>query len=134
MPTTTLTTTLRVDAAANAAAGISLAAAGGWLAAPVGLASGWPLRLVGLALVVYGIENLLVSRRISGPGLATLVAIDLLFAIAVVGLAVQDPTGAATWARWGMALVASVSAAFGIAKTAGLRSLADATDPRSAVG
>lgn len=127
----TLTTTLRLDAAANALAGLSLAAAGGWLAAPAGLASAWPLRLAGLALVVYAIENFLVSRRTSRPGLAALVAIDLAFAVAVLGLATQDPTGAATWLRWGMVLVASVSATFGAVKITGLRSLAGGTRPRS---
>ena len=69
---------LRLDAAANALAGLTLMVAGGWLATPLGLGSAW---------------------------------------------AILDPTSADTWMRWAMVGVADLSAASGIAKLLGLRSL-----------
>lgn len=123
MGTHTLERILRLDAAANALAGTALVAAGGWLAAPLGLASAWPIRIAGLALVAYGVENLLVARRTSTGGLTGLIAVDLVFAVAVLGVAIADPTSAETWARWALAGVADLSAAFGIAKLFGLRTL-----------
>lgn len=117
----TLTRILRFDAAANVLAGAGLVVAGGWLAAPVGSGSSWPIRLAGLALVVYGVENLLVARRTTTAGLTSLIVVDLVFALVVLGIAVADPTSAETWARWAMAGIADVSAVFGIAKFIGLR-------------
>lgn len=123
MNTDTLTRILRFDAAANVLGGIGLAAAGGWLAGPIGLTSAWPIRIVGLALVVYGVENLLVARRTSPGALTGLVVVDLAFAVGVLTVAIADPTGAETWARWTLAGIADLSAAFGIAKIVGMRSL-----------
>lgn len=131
MEPNTLTRTLRLDAAINATTGITLMAAGGWLAGPLGLAPSWPVRAVGLVLVVYAIENLFVSRRMSAAGLLTLIAVDLLFAVAVLGLAIDDPTGAATWVRGGLVVVAGASAAFGIAKITGLGPLSHAAGART---
>lgn len=126
MNTQTRTRILRLDAAANVLSGTALAVAGGLLAAPLGLATAWPVRIVGLALIVYGAENLLVARRTSRGGLTALIAADLAFAVVMATVAIADPTGAETWARWGLVGVADVSAAFGIAKVIGLRSLATA--------
>lgn len=123
MHTHTLTTLLRLDAAANVAGAIALFAAAAWLAGPIGLGSTWPLWLVAVLFVVNGIENALVARRTTTAGLTGLVAVDLVFAIAVLGIAVTDPTGAETWARWGMAGLAGITAAVGIAKVVGRRSL-----------
>lgn len=121
MRTHTLTTVLKADAAANVLGGIALIAAGGALAGPVGIATAWPIRLVGIALIVYGIENLLVSRRLTVGGLTSLAAVDLVFAVAVLGLAIVDPTSAETWIRWAFVVVAELSATMGIAKILGLR-------------
>lgn len=127
MNTHTLTRILRLDAAANVLAGLVLVAAAGWLAEPVGLGSGWPIRIAGVALVVYGVENLVVARRTSSgtssAGLTGLIVVDLVFAAAALGVAVADPTAAETWARWALVAVADLSAVFGIAKIVGLRSL-----------
>lgn len=118
-----LTRILRLDAAANVLAGLVLLAAAGWLAGPLGLGTAWPIRICGVALVVYGVENLVVARRTTSAGLAGLIAVDLVFAAAALGVAVADPTAADTWARWALVGVADLSAAFGIAKILGLRAL-----------
>lgn len=123
MSTTTLTTVLRLDAVANVLAGIVLVAASSWLAQPLGLGSAWPVVVGGLALVAYGVENQLVARRPSSTGLTALITVDLAFAAAALAVALADPTGAETWARWALAGVADLSAMFGIAKVVGLRSL-----------
>jgi Na+/H+ antiporter NhaA len=123
MHPTTLTRTLRIDAAANALAGAVLVAAGGWLATPLGLAAGWPLRFVGAALAAYGAENLLVARRPTAVTLTGLVVVDLLFGAAVLVVAIANPTAAEGWARWTLAAAADLSLAFGVMKLFGLRSL-----------
>lgn len=130
MGTHTLTRILRLDAAANVVAGAGIVAASGWLAGPLGLGSGWPLLVVGLALVAYGMENLAVSHRTSAAGLTALIFVDLTFAAVVLGIAIVDPTSAETWTRWSLAAVADLSAVFGIAKFVGLRGLGP--EPREA--
>ena len=112
---------LRLDAAANALAGIGLVAGAGVLHAPLGLDAAWPVVVAGLALAVYGLENLLVARRPTTAGLRALIAVDLGFAAAVLAVAVADPTGAETWLRWSLVAVADLSAAFGVVKLLGLR-------------
>lgn len=121
MNTATLTRILRLDAAANALAGAGLVLAGAWLATPLGVGSAWPIRIAGIALAVYGVENLLVARRLSHAGLTALIVVDLAFAIVVTGIAVADPSAAETWARWALVAIADISAVFGIAKIVGLR-------------
>lgn len=123
MNTQKLTRILRLDAGANVLAGLVLLAAAGWLADPLGLGTAWPIRIAGVALVVYGVENLAVARRTSSAGLTGLIVVDLVFAAAALAVAVADPTGAETWARWALVAVADLSAVFGIAKILGLRTL-----------
>lgn len=123
MKTTTLTRVLHLDAGANALAGIALIVVAGWVAGPLGLGSAWPVRLLGLALTIYGVENLLVARRTTTAGLAALIAIDLGFAAAALGVAIADPTAAEPWARWLLVGVADLSATMGVVKLLGLRSL-----------
>lgn len=130
MNTDRLDSILRLDAAANALAGVALVAAAGLLTEPLGLTSAWAVVVTGLLLGGYGIENLLVARRTTPAGLRALVAVDLGFAAAVLAFAIADPTGAETWMRWSLVAVADLSAAFGIAKMLGLRGL-DATRPAS---
>lgn len=117
-----LTNLLRLDAAANVLGGLGLLAAGGWLADPLGLGAGWPLWLVGVLFLVNGAENALVARRTTTGGLTGLIATDLGFALAVLGVVVADPTGAQPWARWAMAGLAALTAGVGIVKIVGLRS------------
>ena len=131
MRTGTLTNLLKLDAAANVAGGVALLAAGTWLADPLGLGSVWPLWLVGVVFLVNGAGNWLVGRNPTRGGLIGLIGVDLAFAVAVLGIAIADPTGAETWARWGLAGLADVVAAVGIAKIVGLRSLSSAADSRS---
>lgn len=123
MNTNTLVTTLRLDASANAAAGLGLAVAGGWLAPHLGIPAGWPLRVAGVVLLVYAYENAIVARRPTRSGLLGLVAVDVGFAVAVLGAALGDPTGAATPARWGLAAIALASLGFGAAKQLARRHL-----------
>lgn len=114
---------LRLDGAANLLAGIGLIVTAGLLADPLGLDSGWPVAGVGLALGVYGVENLLVARRTTPTALRALIAVDLGFAVAVTAFAMVDPTAAETWMRWALVATAVLSADFGIAKFLGLRAL-----------
>lgn len=132
MPAHRLATILHLDGAANLAAGAVLFIAGGWLAEPLGLASGWPLRLLGVLLVAYGVENHLVARRPSVRGLTGLAVVDVGFAIGVVALAVGDPTGAEAWARGALVAVGFASLGFGLAKFAGRRVVSAAPARRRA--
>jgi ABC-type sulfate transport system permease component len=118
-----LTRLLRLDAVANLAGGAGLAAASGLLAPALGLTAPWPLVAVGVALVAYGELQWVVARR-AEPGkraVGAVIAVDLLFAVAVLDLALANPFGADPWARWLLAAVADLSALVGLAKWYGLR-------------
>lgn len=119
---TLLTRTLQLDGVANAAAGVALIPAAGWLSGPTGVEA-MPLRIIGLVLIAYGIENLLVARTPTRRGVAGLAAVDLVFAAIALVAAVLDPTGAATGVRWTVAVVADLSLVMGVVKLAGLRRL-----------
>lgn len=119
----TLINVLAIDTAANLAAGPALLLAAGWLTAPLGLAEAWPLRLLGLLLLVNGVANGAVARHASRGGLLGLAAVDLLFAVGVLWLAIADPTEAQPWMRWTIASLADVTAIVGVAKFAAVRSL-----------
>lgn len=132
---TLLTRTLQLDGVANAAAGVALVAAAGWLSSPTGVAA-LPLRIVGLLLIAYGIENLLVARRPTRGRLAGLAAVDLVFAAIALAAAVLDPTGATTMVRWTVAVVADLSLVMGVVKLVGLRRFREgpATHPARRAG
>ena len=117
---TLLTRTLQLDGVANAAAGIALVSAAGWLSGPTGV-DAMPLRIIGLVLIAYGIENLLVARTPTRGSLAGLAAVDLVFAAIALAAAVLAPTDAATGVRWTVAVVADLSLVMGIVKLVGLR-------------
>lgn len=119
----TLTHVLNIDAAANLAGGLALLVTAGWLTAPLGLDAAWPLWLLGVLLLVTGVENGLVARRTTRGGLLGLTAVDLLFAVGVLWVAIADPTAAETWTRWAIAGLADVVVIIGIVKLAGTRSL-----------
>jgi hypothetical protein len=114
---------VRADALINVTGGLALMLAGGWLAPYVGLASGWPLRVAGVLLVVYGLENHLVARRPTASGWTGLIAVDVGFAAAMLVLAITDPTGAVSWMRWALVAVGLASLTFGMIKLAGRRLL-----------
>jgi hypothetical protein len=116
MNTDTLVITLRVDAATNAAAGLGLVVAGGWLAPHLGIPAGWPLRLAGLVLLAYAVENALVARRPTRTALLGLAGVDMGFVVAVLGAALFDPTGAAAPARLALCAIALASLGFGAFK------------------
>lgn len=111
-----LTRILHADAAVNAAAGLALVTAADVFVAPLGLTTVWPLRLLGALLVVYGVENALVARNPTRHAILGLVAVDAAFTAGVVALAIVDPTGAETWLRWTLIVVAGLAAMMGIAK------------------
>lgn len=112
----TLPRILWADAAANVVAGAALLVAGGWLAEPAGLGTAGPIRVVGVLLVIYGVENAMVARRPTRTGINLLIAVDLLFALAAIAVAVYDPAGAATWVRWATVVIADLSATMGVTK------------------
>lgn len=118
-----LTATLRLDAVANVLAGVVLVPAAGRLAAPLGLEAAWPLRVLAVVLIVYGVDNALVAARPATRWLTALIAVDVGFGIALLAVAVTDPTGAATPARGVIGAVAVASLAMGLAKLGGRRRL-----------
>ncbi len=119
MTDNTIITMLRLDAAFNLAGGAALLAAAGWLAPHVGISAAWPLHLLAVALLVNGVENLVVARRRTAGRLAALAAADLGFAAGVLALATVDPTGAASWVRWTLAVLGAATIAMASVKLAG---------------
>jgi hypothetical protein len=123
---------LRVDAVLNAGAGLGVLLAAPALAAPLGLATAWPLRIVGALLLINGVEHWLAAR--ATPPARTMVTglaiVDFAFAAAVLGIAVSDPTGVEAWMRWALAGLADLTAVFGILKLAALRQAERVTVPR----
>jgi hypothetical protein len=116
-----LTRLLRLDAVANIAGGAGLALASGLLAPALGMSSPWPLVAVGVGLALYGDLHLIVARNPASRAVTALIAADLLFAAAVLDIALTDPFGADTWARWLLAAVADLSALVGLTKWYALR-------------
>lgn len=102
MTTTTLATlVLRVDATANAALAAGVFALQERLTDAAGLASTWPLGVPAVLLAVNGALCWSATRG-AGPSpreLRHLAEIDVVFAVAVLGLALADPSGADTWLR-----------------------------------
>ena len=74
-----------------------------------------------MALLVNGMEILVVSRRCSAGGLTVLATVDLGFAAGVLALAALDPIGVAGWVRWALAMLGAASVAMALVKLAGRR-------------
>ena len=115
---------LRVDAILNAGAGSAVLLAAPALLSPLGMATAWPLRVVGGLLLVNGVEHWLVARATPSRRAVTgLAVVDLVFAATVLAIALGDPTGADGWMRWILAAVADLAAVFGVLKLAALRQI-----------
>jgi hypothetical protein len=123
---------LRIDAVLNAGAGLGVLLAAPALTAPLGLATAWPLRIVGALLLVNGVEHWLAARATPPPRtmVTGLARVDFAFAAAVLGIAVSDPTGAEAWMRWALVGLADLTAVFGILKLAALRQYRRVTVPQ----
>jgi hypothetical protein len=112
MNTRIVTLVLSLDAAANALLAVALLVAARPLGAALGDVATWPL--VALA-VLLGVNALLCWRAARAQAadaglLRALALVDGLFALAVVGMAIADPTGAAAWLRWTLGALGAVVA------------------------
>lgn len=116
----TLTRTLRLDAAVNLIAAALVGLLAGALAGPAGLSAAWPLWPLAAGLALYGIENQLVSRRPTRPAVTALIAIDVVFAVAALAIALTNPTGAETWVRWVLFAAADLALVAGALKARSL--------------
>ena len=123
----TLSATLRLDGAANLTGATALAILAPTLAAPIGLAATWLWLLAG-GLAVYGVENNLVARRPRRPSVIALIAADAVFAVALLTIALTDPTSAVLWMRWVLFVVADLALIAAALKTYGLFRHAEASD------
>ena len=114
---------LRFDAAFSTLSGVALIALAGLIDSGFGLGTPWVLVALGVVFVAYGDLNLLISRPevLSGRAVAGLIAADLIFAAVLVDVAVTNPSGADTWARWVMVASADAAATVALAKWRGLR-------------
>lgn len=124
---------LRADAVANAALAVVILAALGWLTGAAGLDSGWPLVVLAGVLIANGT---LCWRTASPAGpaprpLRGLAAGDMVFIGAVALFALADPTGAATWLRIVLAVLAVGVTAVAAAKALLAARLSPARAPRS---
>lgn len=117
----TLPLILRTDAVANLAGGVLLAAVAGWLAPHAGLGGRGPVLALAALLVANGLANAAVDRRPSTGRVFALAGVDLAFAVAVLAVAVLDPTGAEPAVRWGLAGLGDLSAIVGVGKVLAVR-------------
>lgn len=108
--------TLRVDAVANVALAVALAAGARPIADLVGLSQAWPVLLLAVLMVVNGAACWAVARRPAADRLRRLAAVDAMFVAALLAVAVLNPGDAPAAARWGMVVVADVAAAVGVVK------------------
>jgi hypothetical protein len=113
MNTRIVTLVLAMDAAANALLAAVLLVAARPLAAALGGIATWPLIVLA---VLLGVNALLCGRAVRSDVpdaglLRGLAVVDAAFAVAVVGLTLADPTGAAAWLRWTLGALGVVVAA-----------------------
>ncbi len=110
---------LRVDAVGSVVIGLALAVAAGWLQPALALGSWVPILVVAGLFVVNGPVNAAAARRLSRTTLLGPIAIDTLFGVAMLAVAIADPSGAQVWARWAVAIVAVASFDLAVAKAWG---------------
>jgi hypothetical protein len=119
----------RIDGIGSAVVGLALLAAPGWLQAGLGPGTGAGIRLLGGLFVVNAWVNLRAVAPDRPGATRTSAVVDLLFGVGAVTVAVLDPSGAATWARWLVAALGVVSLDLAAVKAWGAhRTIADA-DP-----
>jgi hypothetical protein len=102
--------TLQIDGVGSPVLGLALIAIAQPASEAVGLTARWPVIVLGVVLLVYGADNLLVARRPTRGTVGSLLAVDLVFAAGVLGIAVADPWGATALARGVMVALALSSA------------------------
>jgi hypothetical protein len=117
-----LRATYLIDGAGSAAIGLLLLALPGWLAAGVGVGSA-SIQAIGAVFVVNGLVNGHAARTMTRRAMVAPVVIDAVFGIGVLVVALSDPFGAATWARWLLGATGLLSVDLAAAKAYG-RSLA----------
>jgi hypothetical protein len=124
------TLTLRLDAAANAGLALVLLAGGRPLADAARLGSTAPLLAVALLLAVNAVLCWQAAASTAPVALRRLAAVDVVFAVAVVAVALSDPTGAAPWLRWALAGLGDVVAVVAAVKLFCAQRLAHPTSAR----
>lgn len=110
---------LRIDAVGSAVIGIALIVLSGPLQGPLGLGSTVSILLVGALFVVNGPVNGVAARRVTRATLVAPVTIDAVFGVAMLAVAIADPSGAEVWVRWVIAVVGVVSLDLAAVKTWG---------------
>jgi hypothetical protein len=89
----------RIDGIGSGAVGLALLVAPGWLQVGLGATGAW-IRLLGGLFVVNAWVNLRAVAPDRPEATRTSAVVDLLFGLGAIALAVLDPSGAETWARW----------------------------------
>lgn len=110
---------LRIDAVGSVVIGVALVVAAGALRGPIGLGSTAAILLAGTLFVVNGPVNGVAAHRLTRASLVGPVTIDVVFGVAMLAVAIADPTGAEPWARWAIAAVGVLSLDLGAAKAWG---------------
>lgn len=126
MSETFLRKALRADAILNIAGAVVLVAGAPTWASVLGLDQTWPIFAFAVLFLVNGTEIWMTSRseRLNAGWLWGLAAVDFAFTAFALAVAVTDPLGAETWARWTLALIGDAAAVTGILKSYGASRLA----------
>lgn len=128
MPMPTLSATLRLDGATNLTGATALAILAPTLTAPAGMVATWPLWLLAGGLAAYGLENEVVARRPRRRTVIALIVADAAFAVALLTVALANPTDAVLWLRWALFAVADLALIAATLKTYGLSRHAEGFD------
>lgn len=110
---------LQIDAVGSVIIGIALVVLAGTLQGPLGLGSTVPILLVGALFVVNGPANGIAVRRLTRASLVGPVTIDTAFGVAMLTVAIADPSGVEVWARWVIVVVGVISLDLAAAKAWG---------------
>lgn len=110
------TTVVRLDGIANLVAGVGLAVLAAPAAQALALDATWLMFLAAAGFAVFGLEHLVVASRGAGQMVSRLAAVDVLFAVVVLAVAIANPTGAGTGTRWVLAILADLALTVGALK------------------
>ena len=107
-----------VDAIANLLAAAVLWSGSGTWASAFGLESSGPILALGALFFVNGVECWLTARRPTMPStwLWGLAGVDFVFGVSALAIAIADPSGAESWARWVLAALADAALVIGAVK------------------